>query len=447
MGALLREDGPASPPEYDSRSVSDAHPHTLPNGTRIEEYEFHRVLGQGGFGITYLAYDHHLNGPVAIKEYFPAEHARRLQNGHVRPVSRGNREVFRWGLGSFLEEARAIHQLRHPNVVRAHRYFKHRGAAYIVMEYVEGDSLGKILKGRPRLTFAEWRPLFEGLLAGLEHVHQHDYLHRDIKPGNIVVRDVDGAPVLIDFGSARIATGERTKTVLVTPGYAPIEQYGTMNQGPPADLYALAAVSYRVFLGEPPPQAPNRVENDTVRRLEGNVPGAERGWLAALDRCLALQPKDRPQSVAALREEFRRPSVSAESPAVQKYRQRFQTPRSGRGRALVAPLAPPFDDWAVRRWVGRRTGGEISATAFAPFHRFEGTDAGEKPLFQKEVATETAGFAWLLELEENGAIEEVAAGRIRSIARTPQRKRWSSRSFNPSKLGAARMDDLDDVPF
>lgn len=417
--------------ESDSGSVPDDHPDALRKGTRVKEYKIVRILGQGGFGITYLAFDLNLNGAVALKEYFPTGYARRLADGSVDPASGDTRDVFDWGLKRFLDEARAIHRLRHPNVVRAHRFFEARGGAFIVMEYVEGDSLANILKDRRQLTFAEWRPVVDNLLDGLEHVHDHDYLHRDLKPGNIVVRDTDGSPVLIDFGSARIATGERTQTQMVTDGYAPIEQYGRGKQGPPADLYGLAAVSYRVLLGERPPIAPDRVTNDTIALLAERVTGTERGWLAALDRCLALQPKDRPQSVAELRKQLRQPSVSPDRPAVQKFRQRFGTPKSGRGKALVEPLSPPFDDWSVRRWVGRRTSGAISAAAFAPFHRIGGTDAGDKPLFQKRVNSEAEGFAWLLELEKSGALEEAARGRIESVA-GPQNRSEPQPSHPPT---------------
>ena len=398
------------------RSVTDAHHDALHKSARVNEYKVMRVLGRGGFGITYLAFDLNLNGAVALKEYFPAGYARRMADSSVGPVSPESRAVFDWGLKSFLAEAQAIHRLDHPNVVRARRYFEKSGSAFIVMDYVEGDSLEEILKQRSKLTFAEWQPLLGQLLDGLEHIHDHDYLHRDLKPANIVVRDADGAPVLIDFGSARIAAGERTNTQVYTDGYAPIEQYGSRKQKPPADLYALGAVSYRALLGKTPPNAPNRVIRDTIARLSERVSGAEPGWLAALDRCLALQPKDRPQSVAGLRKEFGKPSASANNPAVEKYRMRFERPKSGRGMALMAPLSPPFSDWAVRRWVGRRTSGAFSAAAFAPFHRTRGTDAGDKPLFQKRVDSEADGFAWLFELEENGAIEEIARGRIESAA-------------------------------
>ena len=374
------------------------------------------MLGQGGFGITYLAYDLNLNGPVALKEYFPAEYARRRRDGAVLPNSRDSRNVFDWGLDRFLAEAQAIHQLRHPNVVRAHRYFRARGGGFIVMEYVEGDSLSGVLNNRGRLTFAEWRPLLEKLLDGLEHVHEHDYLHRDIKPANIVIRDVDGAPVIIDFGSARIATGERTHTQVFTPEYAPIEQHGKGQQRPPADLYALAAVSYRALLGELPPTAPDRVLEDSIKRLEQSVDGAERGWLAGLDRCLAVQPKDRPKSVAALREEFTKGRIAPDAEAVRNYRLRFEVPKSGRGKVLVKRLAPPLNYWKVRRWVGHRSSGVVNAAVFAPFH-VSGADAGDASLFEKACDGLDEGYAWLLGLEQSGAIEEAARERIQGKRR------------------------------
>ncbi len=318
-------------PAYDSRSVSDDNPGVLRNGIRIQEYEIVRVLGQGGFGITYLAFDLNLNGPVALKEYFPDGYARRLPDGSVGPASSDSQGVFAWGLKTFLAEAQAIHRFRHPNVVRAHRYFEARGGAFIAMEYVEGDSLEKILRDRPRLTAAEWRPLLEKLLDGLEHVHDHDYLHRDLKPGNIIVRDTNGAPVLIDFGSARFATGEKAHTQVFTAEYAPLEQHGKGRQAPAADLYALAAVSYRVLLGERPPAAPDRVIGDSIARLEQRVEDSEREWLAALDQCLAIQPKDRPQSVAELRRAIRKRPHTADNPEAHALRADLQRTRNRTG--------------------------------------------------------------------------------------------------------------------
>ena len=278
----------------------------LPKGCRIDEYEIVRVLGTGGFGITYLAFDHMLDGPVALKEYFPADIAARADGLRVA-ASNAGQEVFNWGLDRFLQEARAIHRLRHPSIVRVHRYVERHGTAYIVMEYVEGESLASVLESRRRLPADEWRPWLDRLLDGLAHVHDHDYLHRDIKPANIVIRTSDGEPVLIDFGSARVASQQRTHTQVLTPGYAPIEQYASQGtQGPPTDIYALAAVSCRVLTGEPPPNAPDRMLDDRYERLAERVTGAGAVWLTAIDDGLALRLDDRPQTTAAWRAALRR---------------------------------------------------------------------------------------------------------------------------------------------
>ena len=341
----------------------------LPAGHRIGEYQIVRVLGAGGFGITYLAFDHHLDGPVVLKEYFPAGlavrkgdwrvasspenretytwgldrfiailkeyfpagFAARSDNPRVVSSSPENRETYAWGLDRFIEEARTVHRFRHPNVVRVHRFVEAHGTAYIVMEYVEGESLAALLESRGTLSAAEWRPWLDRLLDGLEHVHGQGYLHRDIKPGNVVVRAADGEPVLIDFGAARVAAQERTHTRVLTPEYAPIEQHSSDGaQGSFTDIYAPAAVSYRALTGEAPPSAPDRVLEDQyeplARRLNVSAglsreklrglskeeltklvlraAATPREWLAAIDVGLAWRPEDRPQTVAAWRALF-----------------------------------------------------------------------------------------------------------------------------------------------
>ena len=282
--------------------MSAAAMHALPKGYNLDAYEIVRVLGIGGFGITYLAYDHRSDGPVALKEYFPSEFAARVRGHRVTAASDESRELFTWGLDRFIDEAQAIHRFRHRNVVRAHRCFRALGTAYIVMDYVEGDSLAVLLETRGPLPVAEWRRWMERLLVGLDHVHSHGYLHRDIKPANIVIRATDNEPVLIDFGAARVAASERTLTQVLTPEYAPIEQHGSEGkQGPPTDIYSLAAVSYRALTGEPPPTSPDRVLDDWYKPLTEHIRGADRVWLAAIDQGLALRPKDRPQTVAAWR--------------------------------------------------------------------------------------------------------------------------------------------------
>ena len=299
----------------------------LPPGHRIAEYEIVRVLGTGGFGITYLAFDHRLDGPVAIKEYFPADLATRGDGWRVSATATTKRDLFAWGLDRFLDEARTTHRFRHPNVVRAHRYLEANGTAYIVMEYVEGESLKAILDRRGRLSPEEWRPWMEALLEGLAHIHSHDYLHRDIKPANIVVRAEDGEPVLIDFGSARAQHRDRTHTQVLTAGYAPIEQYSTgAEQGPRADIYALAAVSYRVLAGTPLPSAPDRFLVDDHEPLTERLEGGERQWLAAIDHGLAVRPEDRPQAVDTWR-------VALQSPRAKGRREnRHELPAGGSRR-------------------------------------------------------------------------------------------------------------------
>ncbi len=280
-------------------------PAALPPGSRIAEYEIVRVLGAGGFGITYLAYDHQLDGPVALKEYFPADVASRTDGSGVAATATTNQDLFAWGLDRFIQEARAIHRLRHPNVVRAHRYLEAKGTAYIVLEYVEGEPLKAILDRRGRLSADEWRPWMNALLDGLAHVHAHGYLHRDIKPANIVVRLDNGEPVLIDFGSARLQHGDRTLTQVLTAGYAPIEQYSNdAAQGPQGDIYAMAAVSYRVLTGNAVLSAPDRVLNDGYEPLAEGSTDADSRWLAAIDRGLAIRPEDRPQTVEEWRAEL-----------------------------------------------------------------------------------------------------------------------------------------------
>ena len=282
--------------------MAEKHPHALPAGFRLEEYEIVRVLGAGGFGITYLATDRQLDGPVALKEYFPHGHAGRAGDRRVAALSTESQELFAWGLDRFLDEARSIHRFRHPNVVRVHRYLEAHGTAYIVMEYIEGESLEAVLEARAPLPAAEWRRWLNRLLDGLAHVHGHGYLHRDIKPANIVLRTTDGEPVFIDFGAARTAARERTHTQVMTPPYAPIEQHGSEGvQGPPTDIYALAAVSYRALTGTLPPNAPDRAVHDHYEPLVGRVPGADLPWLSAIDQGLALRAENRPPTVAAWR--------------------------------------------------------------------------------------------------------------------------------------------------
>ena len=285
--------------------MNDAqHPlNALPQGYRLQEYELVRVLGQGGFGMTYLGFDHNLDKAVAIKEYLPADIATRTGDNSVAPQASQFRGDFEWGLGRFLDEARTLARFDHRHIVKVHRFFEAHGTAYIVMEYAEGETLSQFLKSRGTLDEAELKTVLYPILDGLEVVHRADFLHRDIKPGNIIIRDADNSPVLLDFGAARQAIGARSRSVtsIITPGYAPIEQYSTRgNQGPWTDIYALGAVCYHTLTGQVPEDATDRVRNDPLVPVAERCAGqASQGFLSAIDWALQVDEADRPQRVAA----------------------------------------------------------------------------------------------------------------------------------------------------
>jgi serine/threonine protein kinase len=273
----------------------------LPAGSAVQEYRVEKLLGVGGFGLTYLATDANLNLKVALKEYLPGEIALRGPGQTIGPRSSDTAETFGWGKQRFLDESRTLASFRHPNIVRVMRFFEANGSAYMVMEFVEGASLGDWIKARRPITEPQAAAIVAPLLDGLEVVHNSGFLHRDIKPGNIYVRE-DGSPVLLDFGSARQRSAELT--AVVTPGYAPFEQYHTQgNQGPWSDLYALAGVLYWMVTGNPPAEAAARVREDKMpgALTVGDHARFRAEFLTAIDWALAPHEDKRPQAVAEWR--------------------------------------------------------------------------------------------------------------------------------------------------
>ncbi|MGZ3339914.1 MAG: protein kinase domain-containing protein [Reyranella sp.] len=275
----------------------------LPPGTRLGDYRLDAMIGHGGFGITYRAFDTQLAKIVAIKEYLPLECAIRHHDGAVVPRGARLIEDFTWGRERFLDEARALARFRHPHIVPVLRYFEANDTAYTVMEFEDGRNVAELLREPGRgLPADEVRRLAAGLLSGLGAVHAQGFLHRDIKPANVIIRR-DGVPVLVDFGAARQAMGGRTRTLtnVLTPQYAPIEQYALDGkQGAWSDIYSAAAVLYHAITGQTPPDAAARVGKDPYRPL-AEIAGDrfDPAFLAAVDRAMAFAPADRPQSVAA----------------------------------------------------------------------------------------------------------------------------------------------------
>ena len=296
-------------------SSGPRHHAALPKGSRLHWYQIESVLGQGGFGITYLASDTNLNQRVAIKEFLPTDLPVRTHDSSVQPMSDDHADTFVWGLSRFITEAQTLAQFHHPNIVPVHTVFEENNTAYMVMGYVEGHTLEESLKFRRIQSEQQLKAILFALLEGLEKVHEAGFIHRDIKPENIYLQ-TDGTPVLLDFGSARQALGVETQTLtaLVSPGYAPYEQYDssreTGKQGPWTDIYSLGAVMYRAVTGRAPLDSTARVNavldgaDTLISASEAATGEYSSGFLHAIDTALRFRPASRPQSVAAWRAEF-----------------------------------------------------------------------------------------------------------------------------------------------
>ncbi|WP_431276305.1 serine/threonine protein kinase [Variovorax ureilyticus] len=276
----------------------------MPEGTRLLDYEIVGPIGEGGFGIVYLAWDHSLEQHVAIKEYLPAILATRASvSSAVVVKSQRHRDSFRVGMRSFLNEARLLARFDHPSLVRVLHFWEDNGTAYMAMPYYEGPTLQHALAelGRPP-TEEELCNWLRPLLDALGTMHAASCFHRDIAPDNILLTDT--GPVLLDFGAARrvIDGMGSSPTVVFKPGFAPIEQYGevaSMRQGAWTDLYALAGVVYAAVTGHPPMPAIERLMDDRLLPLSDIAHGQySEPFLAAIDAALSLHPRNRPQSAA-----------------------------------------------------------------------------------------------------------------------------------------------------
>jgi len=305
---------------YDESSPRQAAGPELSPGTPLVEgkYLVGRVLGIGGFGVTYLGYDTRLKVKVAIKEFFPRHLVGRAPGTvECRPHDEKTAQEFADGLRRFVREAQTVARFdAHPHVVAVKDFFEENGTAYIVMSYIEGQSLADYLERQPgkKVSFGKALEIFLPILDALEKIHRARLLHRDVSPENIYLSG-DGTVKLIDFGAARqvMVRGESSATVSVQEGYAPVEQYSKHGrQGPWTDIYAAAATLYRTLTGVMPPASLERVHHDTLlppsKQGSDLPPRAERALLKAL----SLRPEDRYQQVSV----FRRDLLAASRPRV-----------------------------------------------------------------------------------------------------------------------------------
>ena len=289
-----------------------SHVDALPPGTRLAEFEVQGLLGVGGFGLVYRAYDTSLQRAVAIKEYMPAALAARLDGTTVSVRSSADLPTYQSGLQSFIAEARLLAQFDHPSLVKVYRFWEGNNTAYMVMPLYSGMTLKQARAQMAAPPPEAWlRSVLWSVLQGLHVLHRNDALHRDISPDNIFLQDM-GPPVLLDLGAARRAISDRSQrlTAILKVNYAPIEQYAEaedLKQGPWTDLYALAAVVYSCLRNDPPLPATARVVRDSMPSMRSVVAtvkehfglGYSDEFVRAIQHALAVQPGDRPQNLAA----------------------------------------------------------------------------------------------------------------------------------------------------
>ncbi|MFO1202583.1 MAG: serine/threonine-protein kinase [Tabrizicola sp.] len=289
----------------------------LSPGTKLlfGQFTIESFVNSGGFGIVYIARDS-LDRQVVIKECFPSAFCRRIGNS-VGARSRAQQDEFRAAVKHFMQEAVTLSQLDHPNIVKVHHVFEDNETAYMAMDYIDGPDLLQTVEGTARpLTPKEIVSFLHTMLDAVGHVHDRGLLHRDISPDNILLDKASGQPILIDFGASRKEVTRKSRALsglrVVKDGYSPQEFYVQgSKQAPCSDLYALAASFYHLISGETPKTSQERLssiasrEGDPLRPLAGRFRAYPREFLLAIDKAMALFPRDRLQSVAEWREILR----------------------------------------------------------------------------------------------------------------------------------------------
>lgn len=269
-----------------------------------------RVLGIGGFGITYMSYDMQTRERVAVKEYFPSEWATRFQGTtRIVPNSQVQKEFYQHGKKVFISEARILSRLKAVrNVVDVRTMFEENGTAYMVMDYLDGNTLNGFLKTLPNRTlpYTTVNQIIIPVANALQQIHMHNFLHRDVSPDNIIITK-KGDIYIIDFGATRTyaINSPKSMSVVLKPGFAPIEQYSRSgNQGPWTDVYALAATYYYLVAGRKPPEATDRIAGVDVIPLKTIAPDVPDYISKSIERALSISWKDRPRSMEAFMAEM-----------------------------------------------------------------------------------------------------------------------------------------------
>ena len=344
----------------------------LPVGTTLfnGRYVIERELGAGGFGITYKATDTLLSRPVAIKEFFLSGQCVR-QGRSIVPMPTVSPQDYQAFRRAFIEEAQVLARIKHPNKVEVYDVFEENNTAYMVMEFVEGKNLLRLLEERGGVMDEREAIGYITQVAGaLEAMHQAGYLHRDIKPENIMVTR-DGRAVLIDFGAARQFITQKTKTMesVLTPGYAPLEQYTTRARfGPPLDIYALGATLYHLLTGQVPPAAPDRAQGVDLIPPHQLNPKISRQVSEAVVKAMAMRVDERPQSVREFINLLTGTSVSASA-------------------APKAPAPPAqkvtWQEIGAFGWHGR----SVRSVAFSPDEKFLASGSEDNKVKVREVGS------------------------------------------------------------
>ncbi len=415
------------------------HPLALPVGTElVGDYVITKVLGAGGFGITYEANERSLDRTVAIKEYFPVDIVEREGWALVKARSTTLDMKYARGLRRFIEEAKAITQFNHPNIVRVLRYFKTNNTAFMVLHYEEGLDMGvwrHSLKHPP--SESQLTAIVAPLLNALELIHNNDFLHRDVAPDNIIIRK-DGSPILIDFGSARsdLTFNSKTVSALVKSGYSPFEQYAknSKEQGPWTDIYSFGATLYQMVTGKAPPDSLSRLAADEMLpAVKGAKKHYSHDFLAAIDAALAIKIEDRPQSI----DEWR----SLLFPAIVPQN---ETPNTTKAKN-ISLLAARKKTKKLRTWLPRR-GNKIKNTGQASVADLM-EKAGLKPVEITSSASKlwAAIWAWLGNLAPQQSPKKNNKASAQALLQNQAKQRGEARDEgeNPRSLRAL-LHELDE---